>query len=914
MAMQQVKQQKQIKKPHLSDYYYLFRKRMGLIFSLLIVSVLGTALITFTMKPIYQATATILIDKESSRSPLTGEAVDAENYVSQQLTYRTEFKVITSRPILEKVLAKIELPEPAVDSSPLERFAVTVKANLKRLLSLIYSPPETNRMVSPEEAAIAGGVGQLMDKVNIEEVLDTRLLRIHIQDQDPRTARDLANAIAETAILYDTDTRLQSSRTIMTWLSNELYKIKKKVEDAEKEFLSFKEQENIFTIDSKQKINTEKISDMNSDAIKVRSQRLEVEAKIEQLQKFIAISNESNIRSVPTFINNQLLDSLFSELLNAEVEYRRISGVYQHKHPEMVKVTSKIGELRSKIHQQLQKALNNAEAERAVLVARENALDEASKGYETQAIHTNRKELQYSILEREVDTNKQLYDTLLTKIKEANITDGITKTNLRLVESAALPTVPVRPRKARNMLLSVVLGLLGGAALAYLLEYLDQTIHNKEEVERYFELPVLAEVPLLENPTGKAKSGSHGRMPTMLEISDSGHFAESFRQIATNLRFSNLNRPNGIYLITSSTPGEGKSTISLNLALTLARMGRTTLLVEADLRRPGMKKVLDIPSDEGLSTILVDVFSTDLSAGSLSEWTVADLHKFMEIQEKTGILHYENENNRFDVAFLKGRIVDVDWPTRPPEKRFASVLVQSGKITREQAQIALAKQQATSQRLGLVLLQLGFVRVEGLAGPLKLQIQENLNELYRCRHARFSFREGPGLVHAQSDPGERALIEAMGPPATEAQNDTPIVLHQVRQHLYQVPDRNLWVLPGGPIPPNPMELLGNARMRALLELLRPQFDFILIDSPPIGAVSDASVLAPMCDGTLLLVRAADTQFREISRARQQLEAVQAPIAGIVLNMLDFKKDPYYYGRYYYKYASYYGKQDEHKRG
>ena len=114
MAMQQVKQQKQIKKPHLSDYYYLFRKRMGLIFSLLIVSVLGTALITFTMKPIYQATATILIDKESSRSPLTGEAVDAENYVSQQLTYRTEFKVITSRPILEKVLAKIELPEPAV--------------------------------------------------------------------------------------------------------------------------------------------------------------------------------------------------------------------------------------------------------------------------------------------------------------------------------------------------------------------------------------------------------------------------------------------------------------------------------------------------------------------------------------------------------------------------------------------------------------------------------------------------------------------------------------------------------------------------------------------------------------------------------------------------------------------------------
>lgn len=911
MAVTQQPQMRQpIKNPHLSDYYHLFRKRMGLVLAILVVSVLGTALVTFTMKPVYQATATILIDKESSRSLLTGEQVDAENYVSQQLTYRTEFKIITSQPILEKVVAKIELPEPVSDGSLFHRFASTVKSNLQRLFALIYSAPVEKQTVSPEDAALAAKVGQLMGKIEIEEVMDTRLLRIHVEDHDPGTARDLANAVAETAILYDTETRLESSRTIMTWLSNELYKIKKKVEDAEKEFLSFKEKENIFSIDSKQKINTEKISDMNSDAIQVRSQRLEAEAKIEQLRKFVGASTENNIRSIPTFLNNQLLDSLFSDLMNAEVEYHRISGVFRQKHPEMVKVTSKIAELRTKIHQQLQKSLDNAEAERAVLLARESALDDASSGYESQAIQTNRKELQYSVLEREVNTNKELYNTLLGKIKEANITDNITKTNLRLVESASIPTVPVRPQKMRNLLLSVVLGLMGGAALAYVLEYLDQTIHNKEEAEKYLDLPVLAEVPLQGKPVTKGASKTSRKMPTVLDGSANSHFAESFRQIATNLRFSNLNRANPIYLITSSTPGEGKSTIALNLALTLAQIGGRTLLLEADLRLPSLKKVLDIQSQEGLSTILVDVFSTDLSAGSLSEWTVPDLHKFMELQEKTGILHYENEKNLFDVSFVKGRIVDVDWPTRPAEERLGSVLVRSGGISRDQAQIALGKQQATSQRLGQVLLQLGFVTVDDLAGPLKLQIRENLNELYRCRHARFSFREGPGLVRAQSDPAELALTEAMGPLVTGAQDDIPIVLHQIRQHLYRVPDRSLWVLPAGPIPPNPTELLANARMRALLGLLRPQFEFILIDSPPIGAVSDASVLAPMCDGTLLLVRSGDTQFREIVRARRQLEAVQAPLAGMVLNMLDFKKDPYYYGRYYYKYASYYGNQND----
>jgi uncharacterized protein involved in exopolysaccharide biosynthesis len=176
----------------------------------------------------------------------------------------------------------------------------------------------------------------------------------------------------------------------------------------------------------------------------------------------------------------------------------------------MVQVTSKIKELRSKIFQEIQKAIENAQAERAVLIAREKALEDAIDRYEKDAIKMNRKGVQYAILEREVETNRQLYNVLLSKIKEANITDEITRTNLRLVQPASIPVYPVKPRKMLNLLLSVVLGSMAGVGLAFFLEYLDQTLRNREEVERLLEVPVLAEVPL-EDSREYAKTKKNGK-------------------------------------------------------------------------------------------------------------------------------------------------------------------------------------------------------------------------------------------------------------------------------------------------------------------------------------------------------------------------------------------------------------------
>jgi len=877
------------------------------VLSVLFLTVLFTALYTFMMKPMYRATASLIIDRETSRSPLTGEQLQMDDYLSQQLTFRTHFKLVTSRPVLEKVLAELG-PQP--ERSP--GFVATALSNSKSAIRKIFG---ITQVPQSDEELLLRKLAAFSKKIKIEGVRETRLLLIHAEDNDPDTARKVANSVAEDYILYDTGTRLDSSRKILDWLSKQLYEMKKSVEEAEKAFLAYKSNENLISIEGNQTFNVQKIQEMNNDLIKTKSERMQAEANIQELKKFIASSNGGSVRTVPTFLNDQVLASLSSQLVDAEVEYQKLAGVYQHKHPEVVKTTSKIGELRTKIHQQLEKTLTNAEASRSVLMARENSLQQAIKDIEKDAQDTNRKGVQYAILERDVGTNKELYNTLLAKIKQSNITDEIMKSNLRLAEPAALPIKPVRPQPALYLTLSIFLGLAIGIGLAFFFEYMDQTVYSNEAVTAAISVPVLSEIPLMESEEakkGKVQEKERFSIPTVIEAPFASHFSESFRQLATNLRFSELNRTRGVYLVTSCNPKEGKSTLAYNLALTMGQIGMKALVIDADLRIPSIRRIAKLSKDQpGLTDILANSFSTKVTEGSLGELTVGDLHRLIEMQERTGTLHYQNEENAFDVTFIKGRLVDVDWPTRPVEKKLGTLLVRAGKITEEQLKIALASRQASTERLGQVILHLGFLTVEDLAGPLRLHIQENIDELYRCEHASFHFDEKFLSISSLRDAKEAALIEAMGAIENDSPHSTPFLLDQIQRCLYQVPEQNVWVLASGKTPPNPPELLASSRMRVLVDLLRRQFDMIVIDSPPVATVNDAAVLASLCDGLIMLVKAGSTDLTELKRAKQKLDAIQAPTVGLVLNMLDFKKDPYYYGRYYYKrYDSYYAKKKQ----
>jgi len=476
---------------HLTEYYHILIKHKLIIITSLVLLVTLTMLFSFQMKPVYRATTTMVIEPEQSTSPLTGERTDYESYISQSLTFNTHFKLITSDPVLHKVIRALKLDREAenIEVSPWRELLAQFRKNIDLLLQ------REKKLPTPQER-LAGIQGALRGKIAIEQVRDTRLLKVNVEDHDPVLARDIANTLADSYITFNIDNRLKSSRNTLSWMTDQLYEVKKKLEDAEEEFLAYKQQAKLFSVEGKQKVIAQKIQEFNDAYLQTRNKRLELDAKLAELGR---LSEErGDILRVRSLIDNPLIDNLYNQLLEAEIQLSGRSKVYKSKHPIIIELNSKIEKTRKRLGEELQKEIENLNAERTVLLSRERVMAKTISDFESEGLETNRKELRYTILERNVETNKKLYDTLLSKIKESNIVESGSVSNIRVAEPAVMPMAPVKPKKKLNFLLSIVFGLMTGIGIAFLWEYVDRSIRTEEDVRRYLGLPVLSVIPVAE--------------------------------------------------------------------------------------------------------------------------------------------------------------------------------------------------------------------------------------------------------------------------------------------------------------------------------------------------------------------------------------------------------------------------------
>jgi succinoglycan biosynthesis transport protein ExoP len=717
---------------HLLDYLIILRKHQWLVLTFLLTVVTVVTIASFKMKPVYEAAARVEVDKESQNTlPFQGvnydEYVDMENYIS------TQIEILQSETLALQTIKTLNLdrhPDFAGSSDP---------------FALPHGGPGAKR------PAI---LGAFLGRLHVKRIPNSRLVEVRFESEDPQLAALVANTHLQNYIEQNFRSKYDATTQASKFLSGELEELRIKVESSENARIAYERQNQIWQIDEKQNITTQTMGDLNRSVTDAQTNLATKEA-------IYRMASSGNVDLLPEVRNSPVIEDLLKRQTALDDAYTEALNQYGPNFPKVRRLAEQKKAADEDMARAQRTMVGSIEEDYKTASQHLELLQEALDRQKIEANDLAEKLVQYHILEHDAESYKTLYDGLLQKLKEAGITAGLRSSNIRVVDPALVPTSPSRPQKARNILLGFLVGLVGGIGLAIFREYLDNTVKSPDDIEAISGLPSLAVVPSLPGSIGAHRSRlsrlareaapqsvSGPRVELMSYTTPKSQVSEAFRALRTSLLLSQAEHPPQVILVTSALPREGKTTAAVNLAVTLAQLGDRTLLIDADLRKPGIRRALNltIGNEVGLSSYLAGVSSLD------------------------------------------------------------EVLLPHPTIN------------------------------------------------------------------------------------------------------------NLAAITTGPVPPNPADLLSSHRIRDVIAELRLRFKFIVIDSPPVMAATDAVILSVVTDGVLLVVRSGQTPKEAFTRTCDLLKAVKCRLLGVVLNAVDSSAPDYYYSYRYYPYAYGYGYGEDVGKG
>jgi len=708
-----------VEEPHLKDYLHVLLMKRWVAVGVTLVVVFATALAVFLLTPEYRATALLLIEPTKINVTKFQEVYDptmsqfAGSEVSRREFMETQFSLLTCDPIMEKVFAQFRFGE------------------AEEFLELKDPIPAFAKLFS------------------VSPVRRTRLVEVSFRWKDPQVAAQVVNYLVTTYIQDYRERRLGVTGGGLEALKRKTDELRPRVAEAAEALQSFMARHGAVSLEQSQNIVVERLKDLSSQLTTLGNRRIELQTRIQSIGH--ALDSRTPLEDLPEVVDNPTMRDLEMEWIKVQQVISDLSNRFGPNHPELVAVRSQQEAIRQKLEMQVRSILTATHLEYQRAKQQEDEIQAVLKLQTDEVINLDRLRVEYQLLQEAHNTVNRTYQAIQQRIEEIEISTaaGTEEDNMFVIAPAKVPVKIAFPKRMQSLLLACVLGPMLGVILAFFLQYLDTTVKTREEVENVIGLPVMGFVPALREEAngGSAAVAAGGRAEfDLLAIQrPRSAVAEAFRSLRTALSFSVGAQGIRSFLVTSPSPLEGKSLVSINLAFAFAQTGKRVLLVDSDMRKPRLHKTFSIPPTSGLSNLLAGEGVSSLQAA---------VHK------------------------------------------------------------------------------------------------------------------------------------------TEVQN--------------------LYVLPSGPRPPNPSELLATERMRNLIQQMEEEFDYVIFDTPPVINVTDSSILMHHVGGGLLVLRSFTTQRGFAQRAAELLSGTQGRLLGAILNNADIPKGAYGYEGYYYYYSSYdyyYGDSD-----
>ncbi|HLC21344.1 MAG TPA: polysaccharide biosynthesis tyrosine autokinase [Candidatus Methylomirabilis sp.] len=595
------------KEAHLRDYWRIILKHRWTVFAFFVIIAMTFTIYTFTLTPFYRATATIKIDRERPQILPYQEIGSPEGPQTWGTDYiGTHQKLLQGRGLAKRVSDLLTRSGQSIRTSqeppdPTGLMSIALSWLRHPFSAQTPSAPPRPAPGHDPQQGDSANANALLGMLGVEHVKGTSLVQISFSAPSPHLSALLANTWAKSYVDQSLELKFNAAGQANEWLSKQLQEILVRLEQAETKLHAFAKEKEIITLGEKRDFVTAKLSDLSEALTKAQSERITKEALYRQSQGL-------GFESIPLVLENSLIANLKIDYYKLDSEYQRLSETYKPEYPKMVQMREGMTQLKRRLDGEIRRVVDAIKEEYGAALRKERLLQAAVEQQKALTVKLNQDFIHYDVLKREVDTNRQLYTSILERQKHAGISQGLATTNVQIVDLAETPGGRTGPNRQRNILLGIILGLTVGIGMAFFFDYLDNTVKTPEELEQALGIPSLALIPALSAVTSRKEiKDSHNGKPVFELVTHQdlrSVVTEAYRNLRTSILFSAAESPPKSILLTSAQPGEGKTGMSINTAITLCQLGGDVLLIDGDMRRPSCHRFLQVPSKPGLSDYL----------------------------------------------------------------------------------------------------------------------------------------------------------------------------------------------------------------------------------------------------------------------------------------------------------------------